>query len=155
MSPLEIIRDGEQPVVYLVRGEWIPQKTEFLTPDHFGQQMGMIVHSAHEEIKPHLHLPVRREVQGTTECIVVRKGSCDIDIYNTRKELLASRQLRAGDIALLLGGGHGFRMHEDTVLFEVKQGPYVGELDKERFEAPSPSGHSVPTCGPQTPEIPL
>ena len=133
MTPLEIIKDGEQAVAYLVHAEWLPEKTEFLTPDHFGQQMGMIVHAAHENIQPHLHLPVMREVQGTTECIVVRKGSCEIDLYSDGKKFLTSRRLKTGDIVLLLGGGHGFRMREDTVLFEVKQGPYIGVLDKERF----------------------
>jgi hypothetical protein len=74
-----------------------------------------------------------REVKGTTECIVVRKGACDIDIYDQNKQLIASRVMQTGDIVLLLGGGHGFRMREDTVLFEVKQGPYLGLADKERF----------------------
>jgi hypothetical protein len=46
---------------------------------------------------------------------------------------VASRELAAGSIVLLLGGGHGFRMMEDTVLFEVKQGPYAGDKDKARF----------------------
>ena len=132
--PIEVISEGDQPLMYLIHAEWMPQKTEFLTPDHFGQQMGMIVRGAQERILPHVHLPVTREVKGTTECIMVRKGSCDIDIYNSSKRLLTSRRLNTGDIALLLGGGHGFRMREDTVLFEVKQGPYVGEKDKERFE---------------------
>jgi hypothetical protein len=78
-------------------------------------------------------LPVIREVHGTSECIVVRKGSCLIDIYDRHKQMLCTRELSTGDIVLLLGGGHGFRMTEDTVLFEVKQGPYVGMADKERF----------------------
>ena len=41
--------------------------------------------------------------------------------------------MEEGDIVLLLGGAHGFRMIEDTILFEVKQGPYAGEADKKRF----------------------
>lgn len=133
MDPIEIVRDGEEPLAYFVRAGWMPQATQFLTPDHFGQQMGMIVYGAGQEIKPHLHLPVVREVHGTTECIVVRKGSCLIDIYDRHKKLLSTHPLATGDIVLLLGGGHGFRMQEDTVLFEVKQGPYVGVADKERF----------------------
>ena len=64
---------------------------------------------------------------------MVKKGSCFIDIFNKKKELLESRKLKQGDIVLLLGGAHGFRMIEDTVLFEIKQGPYVGESDKKRF----------------------
>lgn len=133
MEPIEIIRDGDEPLAYFVRAGWMPTKTQFLTPDHFGQQMGMIVYGEGEEIRPHLHLPVVREVHGTTEVIVVRKGSCLIDIYNRQKELLSTHTLGTGDIALLIAGGHGFRMREDTVLFEVKQGPYMGMADKERF----------------------
>ena len=34
---------------------------------------------------------------------------------------------------LMVGGGHGFRMLEDTVFLEVKQGPYTGLDEKERF----------------------
>jgi hypothetical protein len=133
VAQIEIVADGKVPLAYFVRAGWIPEKTQFLTPDDFGQQMGMIVYGAGQAIQPHLHLPVVREVHGTTECIVVRKGSCAIDIYDGQKKLLSSHELRTGDIVLLLGGGHGFRMHEDTVLFEVKQGPYVGMSDKERF----------------------
>jgi hypothetical protein len=133
MNPVEIISDGETPLAYIVRAGWLPDATEFLTPDHFGQRMGMIVYGGGSAITPHLHLPVTREVHGTSEVIVVRKGRCDVDIYDGEKRLLTSRTLELGDIVLLLAGGHGFRMHEDTVLFEVKQGPYVGMRDKERF----------------------
>lgn len=133
-SAVEIISDGDQPLVYLVHAEWTPEKTEFLTPDHCGQQIGMIVRAAREHVPPHMHLPVVREVRGTTECVVVRKGACDIDIYDSSKTLVTSRRLNTGDIVLLLNGGHGFRMREDTVLFEVKQGPYMRTGDKERFD---------------------
>ena len=34
---------------------------------------------------------------------------------------------------IAVAGGHGFRVFEDTVLLEVKQGPYPGEAEKERF----------------------
>ena len=47
--------------------------------------------------------------------------------------LVATRELLPGDIMLMVGGGHGFRMLEDTVLLEVKQGPYTGLDEKERF----------------------
>lgn len=133
MSPVEIIADGETPLAYIVNAGWCPTATQFLTPDDFTQQMGMIVYRAGESITPHVHIPVERTIVGTTECIVVRRGRCEIDIYNAERAFIASRVLEKGAIILLLGGGHGFRMIEDTVLFEVKQGPYVGMRDKERF----------------------
>jgi hypothetical protein len=132
-SPVEIIQGPDGALAYIVDGGWMPDKTQFLTPDDFGQQMGMIVYGAGQAIVPHVHLPVTRTVEGTTECIVVRKGACEIDIYDAQRQPVATRSLKTGDIILLLGGGHGFRMTEDTVLFEVKQGPYVGNADKERF----------------------
>ena len=136
MEPLETIMDNDQVLAYFVGKDLMPVSTQFLTPGDLGQQIGLIVCHAQHHIQPHVHLPVVREVKGTTECIVVRKGCCDIDIYNSHQQLIASRELTAGDIVLLVAGGHGFRMREDTILFEVKQGPYMGTLDKRRFNPP-------------------
>ena len=36
-------------------------------------------------------------------------------------------------MVLLAHGGHGFTMLEPSEMIEVKQGPYAGEQDKERF----------------------
>ncbi len=131
---VQIIATQGRPLAYIVRSNWTPSKTEFLTPDSFSLQMGMIVYGKGQAITPHLHLPVVREVHGTNEVVLVRSGSCEVDIYDDERQHLGSYCLNQGDIILLLGGGHGFRMHEDTVLFEVKQGPYVGMADKTRFE---------------------
>ena len=39
----------------------------------------------------------------------------------------------AGDVILLVAGGHGFEVLEEIEMVEVKQGPYVGDTDKTRF----------------------
>jgi len=44
-----------------------------------------------------------------------------------------TRILEEGDILFLINGGHGFKMLEDSVLLEIKQGPYLGKDDKEKF----------------------
>jgi mannose-6-phosphate isomerase-like protein (cupin superfamily) len=41
--------------------------------------------------------------------------------------------LEAGDVILLIKGGHGFKVLEDLEMFEVKQGPYAGDEDKIKF----------------------
>lgn len=139
-SPIQIIETCGIPLAYIVRATFMPITTEFLTPDSFSLQMGMIVYGKGQSITPHLHLPVVREVHGTNEVVMVRRGSCEVDIYDDDRQHLGSYCLNQGDVILLLGGGHGFRMHEDTVLFEVKQGPYVGMADKARFESPVDPG---------------
>jgi hypothetical protein len=110
-----------------------PRETTFLTPPEFKQQVGFIVYPARGEIQRHVHRPLERHLVGTSEVLIVRRGCCEIDIYNDQLELVATRELRQGDIMLMVGGGHGFRMLEDTVFLEVKQGPYTGIDEKERF----------------------
>ena len=122
-----------QPLAYIIRGEIAPDKTTFLTEDSFKQQVGFVVYPRGAEIARHVHRPLRRHIIGTSEVLVVKKGRCEIDIYNDARALVATRELRQGDVMLMIGGGHGFRMLEDTILLEVKQGPYTGVDEKERF----------------------
>ena len=132
--PVEIIASDESvPLAYIVSPRWLPSETTFMTPGDFSLQMGMIVYGAGQDIPAHVHLPITRQVEGTNECIVVRKGRCRVTIYDSRRKFVAERDLEVGSIILLLGGGHGFHLYEDTVLFEVKQGPYAGNKDKELF----------------------
>ena len=133
MELIERILQGTQPLAYIIRGDLLPDKTTFLTPPEFKQQVGFVVYPAGGEIARHVHLPLERHLVGTSEVLVLRAGRCLIDIYGDDRELVATRELRQGDIMLMVGGGHGFRMLEDTVFLEIKQGPYTGLDEKERF----------------------
>jgi len=128
----QILWDGK-PLAYIIRAELSPQKTTFLTPSEFKQQVGFVVYPAGGEIHRHVHCPLERHLVGTSEVLIVRRGRCKIDIYNNERELVATRELREGDIMLMVDGGHGFRMIEDTVFLEVKQGPYTGLDEKQHF----------------------
>jgi mannose-6-phosphate isomerase-like protein (cupin superfamily) len=111
----------------------MPERTTFVTPNDFRQQLGFVVYPKGGEIARHVHRPLERHIVGTSEVLVVRKGRAEIDIYDDDRTLVATRELREGDIMLMVGGGHGFRVLEDTVFLEVKQGPYTGIDEKERF----------------------
>jgi mannose-6-phosphate isomerase-like protein (cupin superfamily) len=130
---VEHIVDGGVPLAYIIRGSFCPEKTTFLTPPTFKQQVGYVVYPAGGEITRHVHKPLVRHLVGTSEVLIVRQGRCLMDIYNDARAHVATRELASGDIMLMVGGGHGFRMLEDTVLLEVKQGPYTGVDEKERF----------------------
>ena len=123
----------EQCLAYVIKGSFLPERTTFLTPPEYKQQLGYVVYPAGGEVQRHVHLPLERHLVGTSEVVVVRQGCCEVDIYNDERHLVATRELREGDIMLMVGGGHGFRMLDDTVLIEVKQGPYTGIDEKERF----------------------
>jgi hypothetical protein len=132
-SLVEIINYRDQPLVYIIRPNPLPEGTIFLTPPEFKQQVGFVVYPQGAEIARHIHRALARHLIGTSEVLVVQRGRCMIDVYSDGRELVASRELRAGDVMLMVGGGHGFRMLEDTVFLEIKQGPYTGMDEKERF----------------------
>jgi len=85
-------------------------------------------------IPPHVHNPVKREVEYTKEVLFIKSGVVRVDFYTDDKTYLESTILRAGDVVLLAFGGHGFEILEEAEIIEVKQGPYAGEGDKVRFE---------------------
>jgi hypothetical protein len=122
-----------QPLAYIIRAEIQPTKTQFITPPEFKQQVGFIVYPKGGMIARHKHRPLQRNLVGTSEVLVVRQGLCEIDIYNDDYELVKTCELRTGDIMLMVSGGHGFRILEDTVFLEVKQGPFAGDDEKEHF----------------------
>jgi mannose-6-phosphate isomerase-like protein (cupin superfamily) len=127
-----IERDG-RPLAVIIRAAMSPDRTTFLTPNDFKQQVGFVVYPRGGEISRHVHRPLERHLVGTSEVLVVRKGRAEIDVYDDDKSLVATRELRVGDVMLMVGGGHGFRILEDTVFLEIKQGPYTGIDEKERF----------------------
>lgn len=130
---IETIQADGKPLAMFIRASFLPPTTQFLTPDSYNQQIGYIAYPAGGVIKRHHHLPVERHLSVTSEVLIVRQGKAIADIYNDQKELVASREVKTGDVMVLLAGGHGFRVVEATVFLEIKQGPYMGVKDKVLF----------------------
>lgn len=133
MEGIEPIMGGEHLLAYIIRAEVSPATTTFVTSDASNFQLGFVVYPENGVIARHVHRPIERRIEGTSEVLIVRKGRCEVDFYDDARALVATREVKTGDVLLLLGGGHGFRMLEDTVFCEVKQGPYTGLVEKERF----------------------
>lgn len=130
---IETIEHNGAVLAYLIRGGPLPDKTTFLTPDTCNLQVGHVVYPAGGEIARHVHLPIERHLTGSTEVLMLQRGRCQVDVYTDDRELVTTRDLAVGDILIAVSGGHGFRVLEDTVLLEIKQGPYPGGAEKARF----------------------
>ena len=96
-------------------------------------------HPAGKKIDAHVHNIVHRDVVMTQEVLFIKKGKLRVDFYDIYKDYIESKILEAGDIILLISGGHGFTAIEELEMIEVKQGPYAGDQDKERFDGISNS----------------
>ena len=120
-------------LAYIIRADFSSGITSFITPPENNFQVGFVVHPQGGEIQSHFHRTIDRHISNTSEVLVVRKGRCEIDVFDDHKQLVETLQLTPGDVMVMVAGGHGFRMLEDTILLEIKQGPYIGIEEKERF----------------------
>lgn len=123
----------------ILRAEFDEPGIQFFTPNDFSQQLASMSYQPGKVIPAHTHNPVVREVMHTQETLFIRKGKVRVDFFTDEREYVTSRVLGAGDVILLIAGGHGFEVLEDLNMIEVKQGPYAGDADKTRFDPELPS----------------
>ena len=102
-----IVFDGRTFAI-IISGRFREPGIHFFTPNSFSQQVAYMRHPDGKVIDPHLHNPVAREVQYTSEVLLLRKGRLRVDFYGEDRAYLDSRVLEAGDVILLVQGGHGF-----------------------------------------------
>ena len=141
---IERIEFEGSELAIILRSGMAEQGIRFFTPPEFSQQLGCMRHAAGHVIEPHVHNPVQRAVHFTQEALFLRRGRLRVDFYSRAGAYLESRELRAGDVILLIQGGHGFEVLEEIEMVEVKQGPYVGDSDKTRIKGIAASEVRLP-----------
>lgn len=133
MEMVEEVKKKEKLLALIIRSNYQCEGVDFITPNEYSQQIAYMHHPTGKVIDAHIHNLVYRNVVFTQEVLIIKKGILRVDFYDEYEDYLESRDLYAGDIILLVSGGHGFKVIEEVEMVEVKQGPYSGEQDKKRF----------------------
>ena len=113
-------------------------KYNFLTDSANPLQLGMNFYKAGEVIKAHYHLKRQIETNSIVqEFLLIGAGKALLRLYRADDQTeFTSLPLDTGDMVLLLAGGHGLDIEEDTKIVEIKLGPYDGKSkDKVVFGA--------------------
>lgn len=134
MGQIEEIKKKNRLLAMIIRDNFSCEGVDFITPNEYSQQIAYMHHPAGKMIDAHIHNMVHRNVVLTQEVLFIKKGILRVDFYDEYEDYLESRNLHAGDIILLISGGHGFSVLEEVEMIEVKQGPYAGNGDKKRFK---------------------
>lgn len=134
MGQVEEIKKKDKLLAMIIRNDFVCDGVDFITPNEYSQQVAYMHHPTGKVIAAHVHNMVHRNVVLTQEVLVIKKGVLRVDFYDEYEDYLESRDLHAGDIILLVSGGHGFQVLEEVEMIEIKQGPYAGDNDKKRFE---------------------
>jgi len=135
---VETIEHGGEMLALIVRDEFSKPGISFFTPSDLSQQLAYMQHPKGKIIDAHFHNPVPRSVSYSQETLFIKRGRLRVDFFDGKQAYLESRELKAGDVILLVKGGHGFEVLEELEMIEVKQGPYAGDQDKTRFAAKVP-----------------
>ena len=131
---VEYIKQNNKILSIIIRTKFQKDGIEFFTPDSFSQQLAYMKRDFNYSIDPHVHKIVKRDIDITQEVLYIKSGKVRVDFYDNEKCYMESKILVKGDVILLADGGHGFKMLESSEIIEVKQGPYAGDMDKERFK---------------------
>lgn len=132
---LECVTHEDITIAIIIRSSYEQEGIRFFTSDDFSQQLAYMKRPEGYSITPHIHCRVNREVQLTQEVLFIKKGKVQIDFFDNDQCFLQSKTLKTGDVILLAAGGHGLTFLEQSEIIEVKQGPYIQDKDKIRFDS--------------------
>jgi hypothetical protein len=132
------IKDGDVMLARHVSADvWEKGGLGFFSTDPEYLQVGIWNYDSGKRLLAHTHNDVPRTFDRTHETLYVRKGRIEARIFNEKRELVETLEVREGDILTLMSGGHGYTILEDgTQVLEIKNGPYLGaERDRIRIES--------------------
>lgn len=114
-------------------GEITKDRTDFC-PDTEGLQVAGFRLRDGQTFKPHAHKTRPREITHTQETWIVISGSVLAMYYDVDDRFLDAHVLNAGDCSITLDGGHNYKsLADDSLIIEVKTGPFVGVYADKRL----------------------
>ena len=107
-------------------------RVNLVSPAEF-LQVSAIELAEKEEFKAHIHTWKDCDIDTTVaqEAGVVIRGRVKASLYDDQQNLVGEQELTPGDCCITLHGGHKYTSTEESLVYEFKSGPYLGDsLDK-------------------------
>ncbi len=131
----EIKSNDGLTIAIVIRKSFRKEGINFVSNSDYPLQLGINSYKAGHRIENHLHQTREVIINNVQEVLFFKSGEALVHLFDKSKKFVKSLKLSAGDLIFFVDGGHGFEMLKDTVIIEVKQGPYFGkDLDKVLIE---------------------
>ena len=111
---IETVKYGDALWAIIIRSDFKADGIQFFTKDSDTLQLGYMNRARRYLISPHIHRPVPRSVEYTHEVLFIRAGKVKVNFYDDDCVYRQSIILNQSDVILLMTGGHGFEMLEDS-----------------------------------------
>lgn len=134
MNKITKVKYKNKVFAIIIKNENLRKKgITFFTENKMNLQVGFMKHPRGHKILPHKHYPVRRVLKKSSEAIYIIKGELRVDFYTNKEGYLFSKVIKSKSIIILIDGAHGFKVSKNIEMIEVKQGPFIKQIDKKKF----------------------
>jgi hypothetical protein len=105
-----------------------------IAPDEEFLQLASIEMYAGQTFKPHKHIILEKMTNMAQESWVVIRGRVKCILYDLDDSIIAEPILMPGDCSMTFRGGHNYlSLEDDTIVYEYKTGPYLGQENDKQF----------------------
>lgn len=103
-----------------------------IAPEEEFLQLASLKMKKGQTFQAHKHIHMEKTTNIAQESWVVIKGSVKCIFYDLDDSVIAEPILKTGDCSMTFRGGHNYLiLEDDTIVYEYKTGPYLGqEMDK-------------------------
>lgn len=129
---MEKVEKNGKLYALILRARYETEGVTFFTPKHNPLQLGVLKYKKGDRIVPHFHKASLKMVTSVQEALHIEYGKVEVEFYDNHKKI-GSSILCSGDTILLIAGGHGFKILEDSKILEIKQGPYYGVREDKEY----------------------
>ncbi len=99
-----------------------------LSPENESLQVACYLAPKGKKLTPHKHIEQIRTPGTAQESWLILNGKIKITLYDFDEGIIQETILNQGDCLITFRGGHDyFVLEEDTLIYEHKTGPYLGE----------------------------
>ena len=110
----------------------IRKTREDLTDKNKFLQVSLLNLKKDMNFSPHVHLRHVKKTYISSEAWIVISGKLRVIFYDLDKSKVYEDVLKRGDISILFEGGHVFKpLTKNTIIFEIKNGPYLGPIKEK------------------------
>jgi hypothetical protein len=105
-----------------------------ISPNKEFLQLASLKMQKGQTFKAHKHIILEKVTNIAQESWVVIKGSVKCIFYDLDDTIIAEPILLPGDCSMTFRGGHNYLiLEDDTIVYEYKTGPYLGQVQDKEF----------------------
>lgn len=114
------------------KSEFKEGRQDLIHSDEFIQCSALQLKEGHT-FRPHRHLYKEVGDVFPQESWVCVEGQVKCIFYDIDNKIIGEPILNAGDVSFSFGGGHNYLLMKDSLIYEMKIGPYLGQKADKVF----------------------